>query len=365
MKRFNHATDWRHCAQPPALLSLLAGVFGAVLVAHAAKPTPPPPPSVPTSPPARAWHSFAGNGGVDVPSSRLYLFGGSSAGWYALPGDLWYYRAHSDAWTLVVPSGTAKPGRRQWAALSCGNGACVTATGSNGVGLVNETWTYTEATNAWSKADCKRSPCPSPRQMATMAFDPSQRNHVLFGGRGSSAGFDDTLTFSTATKTWTLKRPSLKPAERNRAAAVYVPGVGLVLHGGQEYSAQKVFCDMFAWNGSNWAPVSFDAGRPHPCLHTHSIAWDGERLIVVGGYVNTSDRPSTTSWRFTFAADGRSGSWSEASTVTCQPIGGTDAAIHPGAQMAFDIPTATQVYFGGEENHHGGVVRYGNTVECY
>jgi len=364
MNRFKHATDWRHYAHPRALLGVIAGVLGAVLAAHAGKPTPPPQP-VPTSPPARAWHAFTGNGGVDVPASRLYLFGGAGEDWQAVPGDLWSYGAHADAWTLVVPSGTAKPGRRQWAALSCGNGACVTATGSNGVGLVNETWTYTQATNAWSQTGCRKSPCPSPRQMATMAFDPSQGNHVLFGGRGSSAGFDDTLTFSTATKSWTPRRPGLKPSERNRAAAVYVPGVGVVLHGGQEYAARKVFCDMFAWNGSDWAPVNFDARRPHPCLHTHSIAWDGQRLIVVGGYVNTSDGPSPTNWRFTFAADGRSGSWSTASSVTCQPIGGTDATIHPGAKMAFDIPTGTQVFFGGEENHDGAAVRYGNTVGCY
>ena len=38
--------------------------------------------------------------------------------------------------------------------------------------------------------------------------------------------------------------------------------------------------------------------------------------------------------------------------------------IHPGAKMAYDIPTATRVFFGGEENIDGAAVRYGNTVEC-
>jgi hypothetical protein len=34
--------------------------------------------------------------------------------------------------------------------------------------------------------------------------------------------------------------------------------------------------------------------------------------------------------------------------------------------MAYDIPTATRVWFGGEENVDGvGAVRYDNTVECY
>jgi hypothetical protein len=32
--------------------------------------------------------------------------------------------------------------------------------------------------------------------------------------------------------------------------------------------------------------------------------------------------------------------------------------------MAYDTPTATRVWFGGEENISGAAVRYDNTVEC-
>jgi len=33
--------------------------------------------------------------------------------------------------------------------------------------------------------------------------------------------------------------------------------------------------------------------------------------------------------------------------------------------MAYDGQAAKRVYFGGEENGPVGVIRYGNTVECY
>lgn len=337
---------------------------GTSLFSVKAKPNDSPPPTYPAN---RAWHAFTSNGVADVPASRLYMYGGSGSDWWVVPADLWYYRAYDDQWTLVSPVSTTKPGSRQHEGLSCGAGACVMTGGSNGVGLVNETWVYREATNAWTQAKCARtSPCPTARQMMTMAFDPEWGNHLLFGGRGSqSPGLSDTWTFDAATLKWTLRTPALKPAERNRAAALNVPGIGVVMHGGQDYYARAALCDLFVWNGSNWRSIQFDVNQLHPCLHSHSMAWDGLGLVVTGGYVDTSDTPSPVLWRFTFAADAKSGVWSQASKGTCLPIAGTDATIHPGAKMAFDIPTATRVWFGGEQNNVGGVVRYGNTVECY
>lgn len=339
---------------------------GTTLFSVNAKPKPNEPPP-PTYPDERAWHSFTSNGGTTAAASRLYMYGGSGADWQVVPAYFWHYGAHADHWTLVTPGGTAQPGRMQWAGLSCGAGACVLATGNNGGGLINETWLYGEGTNAWTKAACsRRSPCPSARHMTTMAFDPERGNHLLFGGlAGFAVGYDDTLTFDPATLKWTLKKPSVRPSERNRAAAVHVPGVGVVLHGGQDARASGALCDLFAWNGSNWQRIQFDMNQPYPCLHSHSVAWDGQGLIMAGGYVDTSDTPSPAHWRFTFAADGRSGAWSSIARGTCQPIDGTDAEIHPGARMAYDQPTATRVYFGGEQNSAEGTVRYGNTVECY
>jgi hypothetical protein len=325
-----------------------------------------PPAELPTYPAARAWHSFTSNGGSAVAMPRLYMYGGAGSDWMTVPADLWFYSAGTHAWTLVVPAGTSKPGQRQWTGLSCGAGACVLASGSNGVSLVSETWAYSEATNAWSQATCgRRSPCPAPRQMVTMAFDADQGTHVLFGGLAGSTGYGDTWTFDVATLKWSARSPTFKPSERNRAAAIHVPSVGVVMHGGQDSRARSAKCELFAWNGSDWASIEYDVNRPYPCLHSHGMAWDGKALVVTDGYVDTNDTPSPTDWRFTFAADGRSGAWSQVARGTCRAIDGTDAEVHPGARMAYDDQVATRVYFGGEMNGPDGVIRYGNTVECY
>jgi len=340
---------------------------GTTLFSVKAKPNSPPSSEpLPTYPAARAWHSFTSNGGSAFETPRLYMYGGAGSDWSVVPDYFWFYSTAARGWMLVAPSGTTRPGPLQWTGLSCGAGSCVLATGSNGVGLVADTWAYSEVTNAWTRVSCgRRVVCPSPRQMVTMAFDPVRGNHLLFGGRGAMSGLNDTLTFDPATLTWTVRSPVFKPSERNRAATMHVPSVGIVMHGGQPASAQAALCDMYAWNGSDWARVNFDVNQPHPCLHSHDMAWDGVGLVVTGGYVDTSDTPSRTNWRFTFAPDRRSGAWSQASIGTCQPTDGTDGVIHPGARMAYDEQAAKRVYFGGEMNSPNGVIRYGNTVECY
>jgi hypothetical protein len=321
--------------------------------------------SVPTYPADRAWHTFTSNREPGATTSHLYLFGGAGDSWTTVAPDLWSYSAYANGWTLVRPSTKSQPGGRQWHSFSCGNGACVLSSGSNGVGLVAETWVYSEATDGWTQATCsRRTPCPSSRQMAAMTYDAARGVHVMFGGRASTTGLNDTWTFDAATLQWRLWSPAFKPAERNRAAFVDVPGVGLVLHGGQGAYGSSARCDMHAWNGSVWRAIAFDASQPHPCLHTHSGARDGATIVFGGGYVDTRDTPNPTHWRFTFAADGLSGTWSTMSAGTCQAIAGSDAQIHPGAVMAYDAATSTRVYFGGERNTPNGVERYGNTVEC-
>jgi hypothetical protein len=339
---------------------------GTTLLSVKAKPTDPnSPPPPPTYPEERAWHSFTSNGGATASTNRLYMYGGNNSALTTVPPDLWYYRASVDSWTYVLPASTSNPGPRAHNGLSCGAGACVMGFGNNGFGIVAEPWVYSESANAWTPVVCRKgSACPSARQMVTMVFDRDHGYHLLFGGRGS-VGYNDTYTFDVATLKWNLRSPGLKPSERNRAAGLHVPGVGVVIHGGQGYFASAALCDMYAWDGANWNRVLYDTAQPYPCLHSHDLAWDGSGLIVAGGYVDTNDTPNSTNWRFTFAPGGRSGAWSKVPAGTCVAVLGTDAVIHPGARMAYDASTGTRVHFGGEVNTSNGVVRFDNTVECY
>jgi hypothetical protein len=193
--------------------------------------------------------------------------------------------------------------------------------------------------------------------MVTTAYDPSG-THLLFGGKGQSGGLDDTWTFNPKAMTWKLQaRQPGWPQERNRAGAAYVPRAGVVLLGGQDYRGTAVLCDMFVWQGGSWTLKNV-AGAP--CLHSHSMAWDdaNQRLVVTGGFVDTNDTANPVTYYLAFK-NGAPGTWSaDPDSAGCY------ATLHAGARMALDLPSSTKVFFGGEKNVDGAVVRYDDTTIC-
>jgi hypothetical protein len=327
------------------------------------KPPPPPPPPSSSEPAARAWHAFSGNGSTVADASRLYLFAGSGSDWQPVPGDLWYYRVDSADW-ILAPTGTTQPGRRQHVGFSCGAGQCVSSNGNNGVGLLKETWIYTEGASSWSQINCKRNLCPSARLMPTMAYDPARSYHLLFGGAASlDVSLNDTYTFKGGR--WTARNPLHKPGARHWAATAFAkaPVNKVVLFGGLD-GPTSVHCDMYAWTDTDWQQVAMT--NTGPCLYAHSMAWDeaGKRLIVTGGYLaDRTDTPNPDVWYFKFNTDGGSGTWSKepagSALATCA------ASAKPGARMTYDVPSGDKVFFGGEENINNVAVRYDTTVVCH
>jgi hypothetical protein len=350
---------------------------GTTLFSVKTKPNDTPPP--PTYPPARFWHAFTSNGGATAATSRLYLFGGNGGQqleWQAL-GDLWVYADAGSSgahWTYVAAGSTA-PGPRQHVGWSCGDGRCVTSNGSNGVGLLQETWIFTESSNSWAQLSCgRRVLCPSARQFVTMAYNPLNGTHVLFGGSYSGTALNDTFTFSPATMSWTNGGTSSVVSARSRAAATFVPALSRILLFGGQQEYVRALNDMYSWTGSAWVavPQVVDATLSAvPSLHSHSIAWDpvGNRLIVTGGYVDANDTPNNATFYVTLSEAGGvwTARWTRASAIGCQSAGGSppDSAVYPGTRMAYDVASGVQVFFGGVENlPELGAFAYGNTVEC-
>ncbi len=345
-----------------AVLLLAATMLLLPFVVEAkGKPRPPPDPT-PAEPPARFWHSFTGNGSNVLKESRLFLIGGNGddTADYEMYADFWYYAVDSHQWVLA-PTGRSKPSGRNHAGLSCGAGECVTSNGVR-VGLLKETWVYSERAGAWSQINCRKQLCPSARKNVAMAYDPVRSYHLLFGGEGGTNGsesLDDTWTFAGGA--WTREQPVSSPPARWWAAMTYVgpPVSGIVLFGGLQGYVHP-FDDMWVWDGIDWQPVVFSGGLSPPSLYGHSVVWDGDRLLVTGGYIDPAncDTPNRTAWSFTF--DGaRSGKWSkEPDTSGCY------ASVKPGAVMAYDRSQKLKVFFGGGENGPNGVIAYGETTVC-
>jgi hypothetical protein len=347
------------------VIALVTGILVLIDAAWArGRPLPPP---APDAPPARFWHGFAGNGATLSTTSRLYLFGGASGDpEYVTLRDLWYYRVDGDTWTLA-PLGKTQPPGLQHFGWACNGARCVAAGGSNVVSHERDTWiySYTGNSGAWTKINCRKWPCPSPRQMATLAWDPDHEQFLLFGGMNGRHSLNDTYTL--AGTTWTRKSGGVTPGARDRAAAVHVPARGVVMFGGLRSggSSEKV-CDMFAWNGAGWALISQTGG---PCLHSHSMAWEpdtigGGRLIVVGGFTDDGDVANDEVWYFTFTGPD-AGIWQKATNKLSCYFDGYSGGIRSGALMARDVPSGKKVFFGGSENVPGqGVVAFDDKAVC-
>jgi hypothetical protein len=184
----------------------------------------------------------------------------------------------------------------------------------------------------------------------------------------------DTFLFNGATKTWTQATSGAMPPAREGAAAVYVPGVGVVMSGGWgSPCCITTLNDMYIWTGTAWVPVASttvsDPPRSVPTLANHSLAWDAARntLIVTGGFLTAWHTPNEETWYVTFsnATGAWRATWALASGIGCQSAAGSppDPVVHPGARMAFDPASGVQVHFGGEAAQ--GTSSYGNTVECW
>lgn len=330
--------------------------------------------SAAAEPPPRYWHSFTGNGATAVDTSRLYVFGGQGGetGSPVLLGDFWYYRADVGTWTRT-PTGRVQPGARDGVGLSCGRGKCLLSNGRR-AGALYETWIYSESTATWSQYNCKRYLCPPARFFHAAAYDPVRAQHVVFGGEPSGSGItylDDTYTFSAGR--WSARAVSTRPPPRATAAATFVGGaVGkIVLYGGAYYALVpgatpyyrwEARCDMWAWDGSKWLSVTMT--NSGPCLAFPAMVWDAKMqgLVVASGetLVEGNEIANHASWYFQFDGPTK-GHWSQATNPGFYSCAYTAS---PMALMAYDVPSAKKVFFGGSANTAGGVVSYANTTVC-
>ena len=339
----------------------------------------------PNNPPARTypegryWHNFSSNGEMTAGASRLYMIGGQKDGMPA-PEGLWSYTnaGSTDAGWTLVPPGATSPGRVFHNGWSCGGGHCVLVNGYDGLSTSKDTWVFSEATQTWAKVNCtdrKRARgvlCPSERRLPVMAYDPERRVYVLFGGESSNGMPHDMYLFTASAMNWTQVQGVALPPARFAAAAAFVPGAGIFMHGGWAWtSGDSTRNDAYLWDGANWAPVDSVMGSDPeavaPFLAMHSMAWDASRgsLIVTSGVSTSGHFPNDKTWyvKLTRSAGNWLATWTLANPGCQASAGSVDPVVHPEARMAFDAAAGVQVSFGGV-NEQGCCQAYDNTVEC-
>lgn len=135
----------------------------------------------------------------------------------------------------------------------------------------SQTWTWDGS--SWQAMTPQVS--PPGRFNASMAFDPTSRRVVLFGGYGND-GQPRADTWAWDCGNWTSLSPSVSPPARAGAAiTTFAAKHEIVLIGGE---ATAPFTDAWIWDGVSWSQVT------SPGLRQYACAVDtGSKVLVFGG----------------------------------------------------------------------------------
>lgn len=215
-------------------------------------------------------------------------------------GETWAYDTLNDTWTNLNPA-VAPPVRSSAAMVYDNASGLMLLFGGIGNGiLLNETWTYSLASNAWTNM----SPAASPpaRCNHAMAYDGVRGKTVLFGGyrgfldrsnRSPEDHLDDTWTYDHGRNVWTNMSPLTAPPPREMHCLVYDSrNDDLVLFGGKRFAAvhppwleEVTLGDTWTYflGGNGWTNMSrSDPGRRTMAGMTYDSV--EERVVLYGGF---------------------------------------------------------------------------------
>jgi hypothetical protein len=170
---------------------------------------------------------------------------------------------------------------------------------------------------------------------ATLSWDATRNQLVLFGGYGNGLYYNDVYTAPPSF--WSLRvctgACTPPPGRRNHAAAFDVTRGVLVIYGGNDAGATP-FDDTWEWNGTLWTERCTGCAPGHRTAA--AMAWDPVlgHTILFGGLSSATAKGDTWQW------DGTN--WTQLTPATSPP-----ARI--GAALTTDTVRSRVLLFGGAD----------------
>ena len=270
-------------------------------------------------------------------------------------GAAGYQRNHTMAWSQVAtpPTGFGAGGGL---VANSSSGVAVAFGGVSSGALVNSTFTYTEATNRWSRVPT--TVAPTPRSDFAFGLDPTTGTAVLFGGRTNATTLDvsnDTWVYRVSSAAWAPATHGPTPPAREAAAFAIDPSLGIgILYGGwdRNFSAtgSLTYSDLWELNLSTdaWSAVNVSGPRPPP-LEGAAMDWDPQTsgFEMMGGCYPCS----SAVWQF----DPVHLKWTDMPTPPTAP------AARAAESWAYDPTVGADLLFGGTN----GVTVFNDTYLFY
>jgi hypothetical protein len=208
------------------------------------------------------------------------------------------------------------------------------------------TWTQVTATGASCGARC------SP----VMAWDTARGKLVVFSGKGAAgvwANYESTTWEWDSVNGWVPLAPATNPDARwLTGGGVYVPGVGVVFHGGSAWnsttSAAYTSNETWAYNGTDWTLLTSTG----PAIYNGALVYRSATndLIYFGGVLGTGTGSGSDTYRYDVATN----TWSQIVTATL-PTSDVAGTTGPGlnAASAYYHPITHKVVIHGGQGNHG------------
>ena len=298
----------------------------------------------PVTPPSGVWTESAP---ADAPSPRataseawdpatgqLILFGGGACsgggGGCAVTNDTWSWTGTT--WTPLAPASSPPPLAEASLAYDPAAGQLVLFGGidSSG-GSLSGTWVWSGST--W----IQESPASSPpaRHGASLGYDPTTGQLILYGG-SDTAGITPMAsdTWAWNGTDWTQLAPLTSPPPLYAATMDWDSSTGqLILFGGTTNGTYNGTNETWAWTGTNWNELLPASSPPARLRATMAMDPESGQLLLFGGYgVGQVDLGDMWAWNGT--------TWTQMSPPS-------PPAPRADSSMAFDVATGKMVLFGG------------------
>lgn len=283
------------------------------------------------------WQPLAGSSGFpqmyqtsiasDPVDHSLVMFGGCvGPGTCTLTNQTWVDA--NGSWTEIHPALSPSPRTASLMAWDPADGYVLLFGGSNASGLLNDTWAFKNGT--WNPV-IPSGPSPPPALDGGLAYDPSDREMVLFVGTPCAVGCG---TWVYAGGTWTKLALSVQPPNRSSEGFTEDDADNGALLFGGETGSGSIRGDTWLFSHGAWGEVNSSVA-PSPRLDP-ALAWDPSLNadVLYGGVGCASNcSPDNDTWEF------QNGTWTEWTD-------GTTAAPPPALGLVEDPPTRVLILVG-------------------
>lgn len=233
----------------------------------------------------------------DAARGRWVIFGGGVGGAsLSNHSDTWEFDGKS--WLNVTPPGGSPPPRRgHGLAYDSARGRVVLFGGeTEPTTQLDDLWEWDGS--RWTQLPKGGAQWPAARAGHAMAYDPSRRRVVVFGGRQGRCCDAATTYLSDLSEwdgtQWSTRVAAGAPGPRAGSGMVYDPRrERIVIVGGAPFSNPPTTLEVYEWNGAAWSSSTSVTPGPRSEM---GLAADGSSVLMFGGVQGSLKNRELWSW---------------------------------------------------------------------